>query len=236
MMPFQELLKRPLIIYLTHFGTFFKIILVSLVFNVAMSIIPAPQNLALTLKLTIPLTLISILLTSFSELALVRTFFGCTQNETPSTGRALTAALKKLPGFIPILVVWFLAVTVGIILLIVPGIIFATWFLFLSSVYMIEETSVLETFRRSKNLVSPHFVSIFWRAALTSALFFTILWTANQGIQFILELLKVEAQYPTLSHTIANGAGAALGPLLLPVYIGVMVTMYLEVRNTSKPL
>lgn len=227
MISFQELLKRPLLIYLAHFGTFFKIIFISLIFNVIINIVSAP-SLTITLKLIVPLTLLPILLTSWAELALVRTFFGYSQGESPAAGQMLSAALKKLPGFVIILLLWFLAVIIGLFFLIVPGIIFATWFLFLSSAYMIENTPILGVFRRSKALVSPYFLSVLWRIALASIIFVSILWTASRGMEFILELLKTS---PTISYNIVSGMSAVLGALLLPVYIGVVVTMYLDIRQ-----
>ncbi len=238
MMPFQELLKRPLLIYLAHFGTFFKIIFIPLVFNVIINVadvvtLNEPININRAFLLVSSVTLISILLAALAELALVRTFFGYMQGETPSAGGMLSAALKKLPGFVAILVLWFLAVTVGFIFLIVPAIIFATWFMFLSSVYMIEGAPTLEVFRRSKNLVSPHFVSVLWRITLASVIFVGVLFTASRGIQFILELLGAN---PVISYNIVSGVSATLGALLLPVYVGVIVTMYLEIRNANKPL
>ena len=145
----------------------------------------------------------------------------------------LSLALKKLPRFVVILILWFLAVIVGLFFLIVPGIIFATWFLFLSSVYIIEETPTLGVFRRSKALVAPYFLSVLWRIALTSVIFISVLWTASRGIEFILALLKTN---PAMSYNIVSGMSAALGALLLPAYIGVVVTMYLDVRNANKPL
>lgn len=232
MISFHELLKRPLLIYLAHFGTFFKIILISLIFNVAINVVSAP-SLALTLKLTAPLTPLSILLTAWAELALVRTFFGYSQGESPTAGPMLSAALKKLPGFVIILILWFLAVITGLVFVIVPGIIFATWFLFVSSAYMIENTPISGVFRRSKALVSPYFLSIFWRIALASIIFVSILWTASRGIEFFLELLKTN---PTISYNLASGASAILGALLLPAYIGVVVTMYLDVRQNHRTL
>src|SRR3989339_1141077 len=134
-----ELLKRPLQIYSAHFNIFFKLLLVPLIFNIAVSAIPITRNAELALIVALPMALFSILVAAWTELALVRAFYNYPSGATLNIAATLREALQKLPSFIFLLIIWFVVVLVGLAFLIIPGIIFATWFMFLSSALVIED-------------------------------------------------------------------------------------------------
>ncbi|KKU73052.1 MAG: hypothetical protein UX98_C0012G0012 [Parcubacteria group bacterium GW2011_GWA2_47_26] len=228
-----ELLKRPLQIYSAHFNIFFKLLLVPLIFNIAVSAIPITRNAELALIVALPMALFSILVAAWTELALVRAFYNYSSGATLNIAATLREALQKLPSFIFLLIIWFVVVLVGLAFLIIPGIIFATWFMFLSSALVIEDQRGLAVFRRSKQLVANNFFGLFWRAVASALLISVILITAIQGFVAILQATGLRAFNQFLFDVITNSFGSALSVLFLPAFIGIIVTLYLEIHKTK---
>lgn len=72
-------------------------------------------------------------------------------------------ALTLLPRFIAISVIIGVMVSLGFILLIIPGIIFATWYSFAMFVLVNEKKGILESMRASKALVKGKFWGVLGR-------------------------------------------------------------------------
>ncbi|MFZ2190062.1 MAG: hypothetical protein WAV48_04740, partial [Candidatus Magasanikiibacteriota bacterium] len=98
------------------------------------------------------------------SIAFIRTLVNTINNQPTKTHKEELEHSKKL--IIPAIVasiVTSLAVFGGLLLLIVPGIIFAIWFTFSLYSVAIEETSGVEAMRHSKQLVSGRWSDTFWR-------------------------------------------------------------------------
>ena len=74
--------------------------------------------------------------------------------------QAITVGLHKAPGYFVVNIMYFVLVSIGLLLFIVPGVLFALWFLFASFAYVDQDISPLEAFKRSKSLVSGKLVEI----------------------------------------------------------------------------
>lgn len=80
-----------------------------------------------------------------------------------SVKEALSKAWRKILSYIWVSILSSLAVLGGLILLIIPGIIFAVWFSLSSCVLVAEDLKGTEALKRSKQLVKGRFKSVLWR-------------------------------------------------------------------------
>lgn len=72
------------------------------------------------------------------------------------------AIILTIPYLLTSIVTGFITLG-GLILFIVPGIIFSIWFAFASTIVVIEQTRIFEALSRSRALVQGRFWSILWR-------------------------------------------------------------------------
>lgn len=84
-------------------------------------------------------------------------------NENLSIKDTFTLSWKKLWGFILISIIVFLISLGGIILLIIPGIVFAIWFSFSTFVFVDKELGIKASISKSRTLVKGRFWTILGR-------------------------------------------------------------------------
>jgi len=107
---------------------------------------------------------------------------------------------------------------IGLLALIVPGLVFLTWFALAGPIIELEGTRVREALRRSRQLVRGHFWAVFL-VVLPISLGSEILSTASLG--WFHEIIH--------SHILSDWAGEAVtGILLSPIYAVAVVLMTLE--------
>lgn len=81
--------------------------------------------------------------------------------------RSVNAALLGLKKILPALGIWIISGVIcfiGYLLFIIPGIIFSIWLCFAIYALVLENKGVIESLSRSKQLVSGHWWSVFWRS------------------------------------------------------------------------
>lgn len=227
MMPLSELLKKVLTLYSTNFKIIIGILLINLVWTVATSTIPV--SLATTLRFALPTLIVSMILYSFTELALINGYAHFIEQKPAALREILTTALKKLPGFILILILWTAIMTVGTLLFIVPAVIFGVWFMFAGTVLMLENVHAFPAFKRSRALTVGFFLPLLWRGgAIIFATFFVAI-AATQGLFSILAaLLGPDNVYGIVVGEIF---GALLATLILPIINGTVVALYFEMKK-----
>jgi hypothetical protein len=75
---------------------------------------------------------------------------------TVTVGEAVAKGASKILPLIGTTILMFLAIMGGLILLIIPGILFALWFGLAQHVVVLEDTSGAEALGRSKTIVRPY--------------------------------------------------------------------------------
>lgn len=228
---FTDLLKRVLTIYSRNFTAVFILLLPTLIWNIAISFIP--PDFMTNARFIVPTLVISIIISAFTELLLIGGFSKLLQGEDMDHKMIFPHAGKNLPWFVLLLVLWFLSIFIGALFLLVPGIIFATWFMFLGTVLMLEGKRGMNVFRRSKQLVSGYFFPLLWREAGVILLTIIIVSAANQGLNAILNFIALPAIIPYIA-IINTLFGVTLSALFLPIVTGATVTLYLEVRRLKE--
>jgi hypothetical protein len=114
-----------------------------------------------------------------------------------------------------------LVVVIGFLLLIVPGIVFITWFALVAPVVKVEHPPIRAAFRRSRELVRGHFWLVFVFVIPIVIVAEALSGLAQSGM---VELLG--------EGFVGDWAGAALADLLTaPLYALAVVVLYFELRR-----
>lgn len=82
------------------------------------------------------------------------------REQETSFGIALRIGLRKVLGYIGLHILVWVAVTIGLVLLIVPGLIFLYWFIFAPLIYVDKDIGVIAALKQSKRLVKGKLVEL----------------------------------------------------------------------------
>ncbi|HET7099452.1 MAG TPA: hypothetical protein VFI61_04450 [Patescibacteria group bacterium] len=88
---------------------------------------------------------------------------GVLTNKVLPVKELFKVAWKKLWGFSLVSILTLLAIFGGIILLVIPGIIFSVWFYFSKFIFMEGKTGIVDSLKKSKALIKGRFWKIFGR-------------------------------------------------------------------------
>ena len=140
MISFPDLIKKVFALYSAHFRAFLAVVGLTIVWNIALAFIPI--DLEHLPKLIGPVIGISLLIALFTELLLVGTFSRLLEGQPLDWRQIAGSAVKRFPAYTGLVIVWTLILLLGAILAIVPAIIFGTWFMFISSAFLIMLTII----------------------------------------------------------------------------------------------
>ena len=228
MISFPQLIKKVLTLYATHFKTLFPLLALSIIWNIALGVtfVSIPESF----RLLFPVMAGSLLVSAITELLLVNAFVHFEDGTLMRIREIITKSLKNLPWFLLLLVLWGIFIIVGLTFLVIPGIIFATWFMFWPTVFVVEHGRGFSVFHKSKALVAGHFFPLLLQASTTFLGVFFIINAAGQGFFSLGQLVippEARGIFETISH-IFNSTISALG---LPIVTGTIVTLYYEMRK-----
>ena len=138
------------------------------------------------------------------------------------------------PLILPIILVSLLTTLIvfgGLILLIIPGLIFALWYIFATYVMMLEDKKkITECLSESKRLVVGRWWAIFWRFFLPGAILglgFMIL----SGLLTWLEAWLLNS-FPMAQTAIFMIVSTVINIIVTPLSVGLVIVIYTEARNT----
>ena len=169
-----DLLSRSWQIYKNRFWVFIGIMviptLIVLIFGIAtaglvLGLQSSPEALLLSLGIwIILLPIVILIILTLYLLANIALIVSIIERERKiGIKEAFALGRGKILSYLWVSILTGLAVVVGLLLLIVPGIIFAVWFSFASYVLIAEGVTGTRALSRSKELVSGYWWAIFWR-------------------------------------------------------------------------
>ncbi len=128
-----------------------------------------------------------------------------------------------------------LAVFGGMLLLIVPGIIFGLWFAFSLYVTAIDHKSPMEAMKRSKEMVDGRWWSILWRLLLPSLVFGIIIvvlqYIIETPLAYILENTNIQSLLFVTWTVIAQLIISLVALLLAPFTTAIPTILYIELKK-----
>jgi hypothetical protein len=138
-----------------------------------------------------------------------------------SVGKTITAALPSLGPVTAASIIAGILITIGLVLLIVPGLIMITFWALIVPAIVIEGSGPLAAFGRSRQLVRGHAWPVFGVLALT----YVILYAVNLILGLLLGALPL---------AVGNGLATVVSGTLVAPFIALVVTS-LYYRLTGQP-
>ena len=144
-------------------------------------------------------------------------------NET-TVGSAYTTAKRFFWRYVLISILLTLIIATGLILLIIPGIIFALWFAFVYYVAILEDKGVVESLKASKAYVKGNMLLVFKKTAVITLLY--------AGISFVV-LTPIGLILGSESFVL-DIVDTAFTFVMVPVSLTYFYLLYSELKNIKE--
>ncbi len=160
------------------------------------------------------------------SIALIKTIAKCYQEDKP-TGvmTKLEQSAKIIFSAIVVSILTSIAIGLGFLLFIIPGIIVTVWLIFALYRVVLEHEGPITAMKKSKKLVEGRWWQVFWRL-LFPAFILNLVIALIEGIAIFVLRVVTENLY------IINSVISVLGFIMLPVTIIAIVILYIELKKT----
>ncbi|MFA5413138.1 MAG: glycerophosphoryl diester phosphodiesterase membrane domain-containing protein [Patescibacteria group bacterium] len=160
----RDLMRESWALYKNNFSLFTKIVVWLVVPTVILSLLPFfISNPVILALLNFFLSLISGIFSVFITIALILTMDAVLKKEPVNLKSIYSLSYSKTFWGIVISILVTLAVCLGTLLLIIPGIIFSVWFSFSLYIFILENKKGTEALSASRQLVKGKFWPVLWR-------------------------------------------------------------------------
>lgn len=236
LLPASEILKLGWNQYTKHLNAFREPIvwmMVPAVISAMLPIIPGT-----TQGTSLLIGLISFCITVWAVVQIIDISWALHEGKAPAS--ALTRSLAwgpigRIIDFVLVYVLYNLVTLIGFFLLLIPGVVFKTWFSFSPVVTLLEGAHGTGSLRRSKDLVDGRFWSILWRWIVIRGVPGILLITGLVALTFLagaatgnLEAFKEASELPWWT----NALGEVLVVLALPYFFITEVILFAEARKS----
>jgi hypothetical protein len=149
----------------------------------------------------------------------------------PSVGEALLAGLRRLPGMLLAGLLFGLAIGIGSIALLIPGIyLFVKLQLWLVAMFM-EDASAMESLKISWRLTDKRW----WRAMAILSVAFVLVYVVALAVGLVANIIDVAAHVSVMNRLIVNQLfSAASNILVMPLVVAIGVVMYHDFKLRSE--
>lgn len=237
----SDIIKKSIDLYKNNFKLFFIYSLLMMVpsFIVTIGSITLPLLLAVVSSFEVGLF-------AFSVLAIIGAVFGIwagmafiktiiqryTNAQTESIKSNLGNTVHLIVPSIWISILTGLAVFGGLILLIIPGIIFAIWFSFGLYTLVLDNKRGTEALKYSKSLISGRWFGVLWRLITPAFVFLIVMGIAQWiiSIPFSSDLETESIQVGTFIYIILS---SIMSVLVTPLTTTAPTILYEELKKTS---
>jgi hypothetical protein len=190
-----------------------------------------PRNLGLNLTLVLGLGLVMMLCAALAQAALVRAFAGYLKGERASIGACLATGLRKLLPLLGLSILMALGLTVGFLLIIVPGVILYVLWSVAFPALVADDLGVIESLGRSVELTKGARWRIFGLLALMAVMIWILsLVTTVFGIAGSGALDPVSMSRGSLP-ILYLAANAVTSTLILVFTASVQTSLYVTLRE-----
>ncbi len=247
----SEIVSKSIDLYKAHYQLFMKYI-IYLFIPSAMLVIFSPLLILFSHSITalfadaIPVFLFGFaiaagIMSLWISLSLIRVTADCYEGRTPKPAKEELKGVARLiwPAIFTS-ILGGLAVLGGIILLIIPGIIFSVWFAFGTYAVAMDGKRGAEALSWSKNLVKGRWWATLWRLLLPGLILGLGILLAQSIVGLPFGWLQKTAQVSSLVSTVVNIIGGLLataaGLIVTPLATAAPIILYIELkRNPSSP-
>lgn len=212
------LLENAVSLYKQRFTTFFVILLIPLLVSIASSLSPFLYKTSGIVPFTsVMFSIVSIFVTLLGGLALLYAI-----KDNAGIKASYRSGLKRVFSYFWLMTLSFFIIGGGFLFFVIPGIVFAVWFVFGGYIFVYENIGGMRALSKSKEYVKGRWLSVFLR--LIVVLIF------NVAIYIILTFLTGRLGFPTYAKTIASFTiSAVIGPIF-PIYL---LLLYQNIRSVK---
>ncbi|HAT04080.1 MAG TPA: hypothetical protein DCS29_04945 [Candidatus Magasanikbacteria bacterium] len=192
------------------------------------------QNFLLGLGLYFILVILLSLVGFIISMSLIRVIASLYQKQSaPNLVINLKQSLSLLWPAVLVSLISGLAIFGGFLLLVIPGIIFAIWFIFSIHALLLDNKLGTDALRFSKQLVAGRWGSVFWRLAAVSILLAILIGILQWIIKMIFGIDNAQIQTQlTLKTGLYGLFTIILSTFLSPLTTAIPTILYLELKNT----
>jgi hypothetical protein len=224
-----DILRSSLTIYWNNLTTFSAIyVLPMLPFLIIQAVAELLEDRLLVALITLFSVAVSLLVTAGITVAVSDVCLG----HQPDVARSYRRAFSEMPGKVvgTSLLLWVIIV-LGLVLLVVPGLIFSLWYLFAIPVVVLERVGGMAALRRSRELGKGLYMRNVGVYLLLFVTFFTPAYILGFGGGFLIGYSGEIMGY-TDNQTLAASLlfGRILGTFLAPILVVGMVLLYYDMR------
>jgi len=234
-----DIIKQSLILYKNNWRKFVPFLILLLVPTIIISVLAAgslylsaivPSSILISSLIVLAVIAASIIFTIWATIVLNKVMHNCLGEKTTKEWREAFSENNHLVWpVIATSIIVFLIVLGGTILLVIPGIIFSVWYVFVFYTVIFENKKGMEALAVSKKLVTGRWWSILWRL-IVPGLIFGISAAIIIGIlNKILNYIFAEGLYLILSATILN---SLINVVVTPLTAGALLILYLNAKKT----
>jgi len=179
------------------------------------------------------LVLLLSLVGSVISLSMIRVIAALYQNQpAPNMITDLKSALGLLVPAILISIISGLAVIGGLILLVVPGVIFAVWFIFSLHALMLDDKHTVDALKYSKSLVKGRWGEVLWKLVVPTLAFALIFAIAQWIFRMMLGIDEGMLARLTIRTGIYSILTVFISALMAPITTAVTTILYIELKKT----
>lgn len=237
LIPAIEIAKQSWQIYKNNFTTFLSVTIWLLPFVIITSLMESNQSIS---GLYFIVTILSIAASLAVSIIVIEASNAFYNNQPVNIKEAVNPAIRRMGSYLWIAILNALIVIAGLIILIIPGIIFAIWYSLAEQVFVLENVKGYSALKRSKELVTGYWWAILWRWLAPSILFGIIiaLISAVIFLPIILftdfnayEAFLSTNQKPSLFESLYSGI---LGIIVTPLFTTIGVIIYNNVKQLKE--
>jgi hypothetical protein len=175
--------------------------------------------------------LLAIVLSTAVYGALVKSEIALARGEDLSLGAALGLGLRRLPGVLLASILFILAITVGLILLIIPGIYLIGKFQLWLVAMFAEDASAIESLQTSWRLTAKRW----WRAFVILSVACILIYVFAFAFGIVAGIVAGILHIPATDRVVINQALSVLSNVVvMPLTVAISVVMYNDFKLRSE--
>jgi len=226
-------------LYKKNFKTYAKIIIWLIIPTAIISLLSAVKiNPVAAIPINLLFFLISLFLSLFISIVLILTANALLQKEKFNLKTIYNLSYSKILSYLWVSILSGLAILIGTLFLIVPGIICSVWFSFSIYILILENIKGTAALKASKNLVKDRFWAVLWR------------WVSSYFVYLILTTLIIFILIYSVGYLLGNPASgfAKITPwwsslisnviylLIWPIFINIGVILYHSLKKEKEEI
>ena len=183
--------------------------------------------------LMILLSIIMLVVNLWIAIVIIEMVNSAYKNQPFDLNKILESSFKKIPSYLLVAFLTGLIVMMGIILLIIPGIIFAIWYAFSVYINILEGKKGMEALNASKALVQGRWGATFWRLLAPAIAVYILVMI----VVLVLSYIFTGGHFNTASlgqSILFNILSSVIFLILAPLFASFSVILYNNLKETKQ--